>query len=276
MISALIATATVNNMVYAVNLVVDDKKNYDEFSLQLLDSEVACGDDFVVDLMFENTPKGGLNYLEFAISYDPEIIEVHEIVEGDVSATGATELEEELIPSFEPCFDIKLPNVHNLGDGLILVSWTTGLIESEYWVHDSGKFLSLKCTSLVEGETDIKVVPSKRPSLSNSAQIVDYTLFGRVELDNESSREYTPEFIDGTVTITAEKDDEPLWGDINLDGLISGTDATMLSKHLSLVEPLAGEQLNIADVTHDGQIDFDDFVKLKKYFVDSTIDLSKK
>ena len=69
----------------------------------------------------------------------------------------------------------------------------------------------------------------------------------------------------GTQTVTITDKPAPAIGDIDLDGEVTITDATLLQKYLAEIETLTDEQLSVADANADGHVDIKDatYIQLK-------------
>lgn len=71
--------------------------------------------------------------------------------------------------------------------------------------------------------------------------------------------------VGGTFVIKAiTRKSEPLMGDVNLDGVVDVTDATLVQKYAVGLETLTEEQKALADVTGDGLIDVTDATKIQR------------
>ncbi len=75
--------------------------------------------------------------------------------------------------------------------------------------------------------------------------------------------------VGGTFVIKAltTKSSSYALGDVNLDGIISINDATLIQKYLIKVAQLTDEQLSLADVDKNGIIDIRDATRIQKYLV---------
>ena len=61
---------------------------------------------------------------------------------------------------------------------------------------------------------------------------------------------------------------KPLFGDTNLDGVISIGDVTAIQRHLAELATFNDEQLALADTNGDGKVDISDATHLQKYLAE--------
>ncbi|HAA43300.1 MAG TPA: hypothetical protein DCE02_04770, partial [Ruminiclostridium sp.] len=69
-------------------------------------------------------------------------------------------------------------------------------------------------------------------------------------------------------TFEGEEKDRVILGDINGDGIINTTDATLLGRHLLEIRPLTGDALLSADINKDGNIDTLDYAMLTRHILE--------
>ena len=63
------------------------------------------------------------------------------------------------------------------------------------------------------------------------------------------------------------------FGDTNLDGIISISDATAIQRHLAEIETFSDEQLALADTNGDGEINIIDATHLQMYLAEYDVKL---
>ena len=68
-------------------------------------------------------------------------------------------------------------------------------------------------------------------------------------------------------TTTIEPSNEPITGDVNLDGKVTTADLLSMKKYLLSINTLSEEQLKAGDINHDGNVKTNDLLMLKKYLL---------
>lgn len=178
---------------------------------------------------------------------------------------------------------VTLKNVKNEETGAIEDYSYRSVIEDVYSTGGEGEITSVKLdknsAGMKVGET-LKLSASLEPSAPSNAMVYWST-------SDSTVAEVSPNGVvkavgTGTVTITAKAEDgglsdtcvitvtdkgeeqNPVMGDLNLDGEVSIEDATLLQSYLAKLKNLTEEQLSAADVNNDGVIDINDVTYIQK------------
>lgn len=178
---------------------------------------------------------------------------------------------------------VTLKNVKNEETGAIEDYSYRSVIEDVYSTGGEGEITSVKLdknsAGMKVGE-NLKLSASLEPSAPSNAMVYWST-------SDSTVAEVSPNGVvkavgTGTVTITAAAEDgglsdtcvitvtdkgeeqNPVMGDLNLDGEVSIEDATLLQSYLAKLKNLTEEQLSAADVNNDGVIDINDVTYIQK------------
>lgn len=93
----------------------------------------------------------------------------------------------------------------------------------------------------------------------------DFTLEGLIMGNNDLDKQYDVSYIDYSVEhISQSREPEYGLGDINLDGVVTIADATLLQKHLANLTSLDEKQLAVADTNGDKTITIADATQIQK------------
>lgn len=217
---------------------------------------VKAGENFSVDVDLSSLPSSGLSSIDFAISYDKTVIKPTSVTLGSAGNTGAAAAEGDLGSTL---FDTYIT------DDQIHIVWSTGLTDSKYWVKD-GTFLTIsgKAVGAAGSKTALKGVAIDRAAYPGGGANADI-IFSAVG-ENAASTDYAASFTNGSITI---EDDVPTanWGDVDESGEVDVSDAVLLARFVAEDSSavITDQGLINADVTHDGQRNANDTVKILKY-----------
>lgn len=198
--------------------------------------EVAPGDVFTAEVRLSDVPENGIAAVDFAVGYDPDVIEITEdgIVEGEISKTGAAEAE------LAANGDLVGTNIggnreyscldYYIQDGQVRVIWATGLEDSEKWISQDGILLTISGIvkeSTEEGDYPLTIEPTDRETYPGSGEKNEDVIFGYIGSDGPER--YGVGLTDGLITVAQG---ETLWGDVNADGEVTVADVVRLAQHL--------------------------------------------
>lgn len=281
---AMISSATV----LAVSSVSADTAADNAVDIKIEDTVAAAGQTVAIPVNV-NIPAPGIAGCEFSISYDPEVLTVKSIEDGNISGgSGAADAElkansslaDTMISGSEySCLDYS---IHS-DKGEVAVMWCTGLEDQAYWLSGEGCFITImaEVNADAAGKTSLGITAINRDGN-------DSIKFGYVDYSDNSEVTYSVNAAEGTLTIegettdTSESTENPdssssettkplpegtLLGDVNCDGVVDIVDVTAIKQNiLKLIELNEQETVN-ADVVSDGVIDVKDLGQLLKYII---------
>jgi len=250
----------------------------------------AAGEQIAISVN-ANIPDPGITGCEFALTYDPAVITIDSIKEGNISGgTGASDAElkansglaDTMISGSEySCLDYSI-----LSDkGVVSVMWATGLEDQSYWLKGEGNFITIMATVNKDatGSTEIGIDAINRTESSIK--------FGYVDFSTGAETSYSVNTSAGTITIGGEtteatettetsKPDEStsessgsslgeatLKGDATCDGAVDVRDVTLVNQYVVQLMDLTDQGKANADVITDGTIDLKDLGQIKKYII---------
>ncbi len=241
-----------------------------------------------------NIPDTGVAGCEFAFKYDPSVLTIESVKEGNLSGNGASaeelaknaELADTMISGSDySCLDYS---IHS-DKGEVDIMWCTGLEDQKYWLKGEGQFITIVATvnDKATGDSDISVEAISRDGNSD-------IVFGYVDYSNNSEVTYTVNAKAGTLTVGGDvTTDEPivttpsdttpsdtttsgtagslgeatLLGDVSNDGIIDIRDVTTVNQYIIKAITLDDVQMANGDVIADGVVDVSDLGQIKKYIL---------
>jgi len=239
----------------------------DSVNVTVGEDSVAAGESFSVTVDLASVPSSGLNSIDFAIDYDETKLTISDVTLGSIGNTGAAAQEGDLGDT--------VFGWNDNGSQIILV-WSTGLDNSQYWVNKSGTFVTItgKAKAGATGKAALEVVAADRAAYPGGAANKDI-LFSAVGADGTATN-YTAAATAGAVNIGTVTSDTPaddgdvLYGDVDCDGNVNVIDAVLLARAVAEDATLkdgdiTGQGRKNADVAKDGMVDSSDLAKLLNY-----------
>lgn len=252
--------------------------------------EAVAGEQVIININ-ANIPDPGVAGCEFALTYDPAVLTIESVKEGNISGgTGAAsaelaanaELADTMISGSDySCLDYSI----HADKGEVDIMWCTGLEDQSYWLKGEGQFISVVATVNAEaaGSTEVGIESISR---DGNGEIV----FGYVDYTNNAEVKYAVNATGGTVTIggegtvtTSATETEPpiessvttgeslgdptLIGDANCDNLVDIRDVTYVNQYVIGIADFSSEALANSDVIVDGVVDIKDLGQLKKFMI---------
>ncbi len=233
-------------------LTVTAKSNFFPESTQTFDADT---DTVTVTYYIQSTKD--LYEINWKLTYDPEVLKYNES-----KNTG--------VDDFMPCVTSGALS-NNPRDGVILANCTSLKLNSLSTASGSKvalvsvTFDVLKQTST---EVNLDITDFTIASLNSSGKldssteervIFDSVIYSSDAIVDISSAVYEGEYVAPTTY---------LYGDVNLDGRISITDASIIQNYLTEEASLSDLQLKLADVTGEGRVSIADASMIQKYLAE--------
>lgn len=238
----------------------------DTVTISVGNDTVAAGETFSVDVSLSGIPATGACAVDFAVEFDSSLVTISDVTTGALCDTGAASAEGNINADLaDTTFD------WNVADDLVCLAWTTGLLDSSYWLKDGGVFVTITGTVNADAAAGSKaafnIVPVDREVLPGSGTKNQEILVGYVD-DSLVDHNYTTATKTGYVTVAGETGDT-LYGDVNCDGEVTISDVVMLSRYVAQdteLNPVPSAQgLKNADCESNGNIDAGDITAIARY-----------
>lgn len=228
-----------------------------------------AGETFSVDISLSDVPSTGISCIEFGVEFDKSVITITDVALGAIAQTGAADAEGAVDSSLsDTVFD------WNVVDNELDIVWVTGLTDSNYWITDSGVFVTITGTvnaNAADGAvSDLKIVPISRDSYPESGSANADSIVGYLDA-NGAAVSYGTALTAGSVTVgSAVVGGDTLYGDVNCDGKIDIVDLVLLARYVSQDPDLTAGTITDqgktnAEVDLDGQIGSGDITGLALY-----------
>ena len=218
----------------------------DTVTISVGNATAAAGETFTVDVSLSGIPATGACAVDFAVEFDSSLVTITDVTTGALCDTGAASAEGNINADLaDTTFD------WNVADNLVCLTWTTGLLDSNYWLKDSGVFVTITGTVNADATAGSKaafnIVPVDREVLPGSTTMNQEILVGYVD-DSLVDHNYTTATKTGYVTVAGAGDDA-VYGDVNCDGEVTIADVVMLSRYVAEDTELRNK-LREANVTY--------------------------
>ncbi len=226
----------------------------------------APGAEFTLNVELSGVPAAGISVCDFAVSYDASVVTVTGVEAGAITNKGADGAENfEGATAFDADYSV---------DGVINVTYTTGLEDSAYWITGDGVFMTIKGTvaaGAADGTvSDVKIVPVDRKINEDSDSANASVSIGYLGADYAVTK-YDATVVNGSVTVKADTDPTPggevAYGDVDCSGKVDILDVIALNKALLAGDVLTDAGTLNADVNQSGAPDSDDALNILKYTI---------
>ena len=121
------------------------------------------GKEFTLDISLADIPAQGISAMEFAVTYDAKAVTVTEVTPGAVTNNGVDAAEK---------FDgVTVFEVGTATEGLVTITYSTGLSDAQYCITDSGVFATIKGTvkdDAADGTYPVKITAIPRETVEGS------------------------------------------------------------------------------------------------------------
>jgi hypothetical protein len=206
--------------------------------------------NFTARVYLDELPKTGLSAVDFAIACDPAAVSISNVTL--LYDTGADDAEAAVNPTLKgTVFTYEVTGEE------LQIRWATALVEPEYWLSEARAFFAfsgkLNTDAVSPGScTALRIVPANREGVEYSAVVAGYM--------DEQGQAYTCEtrLTDGAVWMPIDETGATKYGDINLDGRITLSDAVLLQRAVTEEQTLCAAAYANADCEHDGMLTITD------------------
>ena len=219
-----------------------------------VDTAVADGNGaFTATVYLNQLPETGLCAAEFAIAYDAAALSITDVkLLYDTGAQNA----EDFAKLEQPVFSYEDQ------DGRLWIRWGTGLMNADYWLKEEQAFFTVSGTlseDMPAGtRTELRLVPAAGETAQ--AEIAA----GYVDADGKAHYCKTT-VTHGAVWKPIDETGATMYGDLNLDGQRTVSDAVMMHRALAEGLALSAAGYANADCEFDGLLTIADVMLLLRY-----------
>lgn len=220
------------------------------------------GEEFSVAVDLSGVPSSGVNTIDFAVSYDPSLIEITSVTPGAIANTGAaaqegSDLGETVFNWYANASEIE-------------IVWATGATDAQYWIAKDGTFATIsgkvKSDAKTGSTADLKIKAIGREEYPGGSANADILLSAVTE---DGSTDYTAAATNGAVKIGGGTTSDTVFGDVDCNKDVNVADAVMLARFLaedSGVTVTAQGKANAACFTDaNGDLNADDLGALLEF-----------
>gem|GEM_PF-749062 len=202
---------------------------------------------FTATVYLDELPDTGLCALDFAIAYDSAVLTISDV---ELLYDTGAEAAEILV---NPDFAGTVFTYEDIG-GELRIRWATGLRNRDYWLCEEQAFFTVSGTFSEQAEPGccetLRIVPATRETYTGSGEINTVIVAGYLD-DEGNSHNCETRLKDGAVWNPLDETGATMYGDINLDGQITTSDAVFMHRALSEQDALCAASYANADCEFD-------------------------
>lgn len=223
----------------------------DTLTISAGEASAKAGETFTLDVELTGVPATGIAGVEFALEYDATAITITDAKAGEIINAG--------VDAAEPFEGVTAFAADCSKEGSVVVTYSTGLEDNQYWINKDGVFMTLTGTVNADAadgtKVDVKVVPIKRPVSDGSSEQNDEIVAGTIGADGAPTTVVAAPS-DGAVSIGESTG--VTYGDVNESGEVEIGDVVMLCKSVMGAATLSDQGRINGDVNLDGSADATD------------------
>ena len=169
----------------------------DAVKVKVGSAEAKAGENFSVTVDLSDIPTAGINACDFGIEYDKSVITITDVTAGTLAKddTAASTLGVD-------------PLEVGMEDGFVSIIYS---LSSTDVLTGSGAFLNVtgqvKSTASSGDKSDLKVVAVDRSESTETTTKNGDIIFGKLESDDTTFVNYTPEITNGVITVIGDEED---------------------------------------------------------------------
>lgn len=248
----------------------------DTVTIKAGEATAAPGAEFTLDVSLDGVPAQGISVMEFAVKYDPSVVTIKGVSAGKVAQNGVDDAEKfDGVTVFEARYETE---------GLVTITYSTGLSDSKYCITENGVFATVSGTvadGAKDGEYPVTITAIPRETVEGKGDTNTEVKAGYIGTDGTVTK-YGTTLKDGKVIVKSGGDVEPptgedttgnvdpsktKYGDVNCDGDVDIVDVIMLNKYLLGSQKLEAQGQINADVDENKDIDSTDSLNILKCVV---------
>ncbi|MBR6107608.1 MAG: dockerin type I repeat-containing protein [Oscillospiraceae bacterium] len=203
---------------------------------------------FCAEVCLDELPESGLSALEFAIAYDEAALRITQAEL--LYDTGAQEAESRIFPGLK-VFSIEQ------GEGLIQLRWGTALEIPDYWLREERPYVRLEgeiTDALAPGTAaELRIVPPNVRLQDGTEQPDQQVTAGYLDTEGNVFR-CDVSTKHGAVWRPVDETGATMYGDLDLDGQCSVSDAVLLARVIAEEGDLCAAAYANADCEADGML----------------------
>lgn len=239
----------------------------------------APGSEFTLDISLDAVPAGGISAMELAVTYDPAVVTVSGVTAGAVTQNGVDEA--------EPFSGVTVFEVGTATEGLVTITYSTGLSDAKYCITEGGVLATISGTVKADaaaGTYPVKITAIPRETVEGSGTSNAEIKAGVIDASGAVTK-YEVTATDGAVIVVSEgetvpTDEQPgtdtpsdapagtMYGDVNCDGIVDIMDVISLNKFLLGSGSVSDQGRINANVDNNDAVDSTDSLNILKCVVD--------
>lgn len=215
--------------------------------------------NFTAVVSLDEIPDTGLGALDFAISYDPAALSMDSVKL--LYDTGAQKAEKLAYPDLD-----EKVFTYEISEGQVQIRWLTVLSDPDYWLREEQAFISISgkvsAGTLPGSRMPLAITPASRKTQDGSGAVVTPIAAGY--LDGETTVSYDVTVSDGAVLTPINEAGATMYGDMDLNGELSVSDAVLLHRAIAEELALSAAAYANADCESDGVLTIADVTLMLK------------
>ena len=236
----------------------------DSVSIKAGEATAAPGENFTLDVSLGDVPAQGISAIEFAVTYDADVVTVTGVSAGKVTENGVDAAEKfDGVTVFEAGYATK---------GLVTITYSTGLSDSKYCITDSGVIATISGTVAAgakDGVYDVTVTAIGRETVEGNGTTNKEIKAGYIDADGNVTK-YTVTASKGSITVGKPEEETTEKVEPTTEKTEPSSEEQPTSEQQPSSEEQKGKVTMYGDANCDGKVDIMDVIAVNKYLLGSS------